>query len=196
MVNNNLERAMVMHIKRRKAMNKSFKKVAGVLLIVAVLSGATLSGTAAVWAKEKAGTLAKQVEGSWNLVSVTVEQDGKQIEPFGPQPKGFLIFTHDGRFLEVLLRPNLPKFAANNRMKGTAEENQAIVQGSLAFYGTYKVVSEKEHTGIMHVEGSTFPNWDGEDQKRVWTIKGDELSVTNPTASAGGTASVIWKRAK
>ena len=48
----------------------------------------------------------------------------------------------------------------------------------------------------MHVEGSTFPNWDGQDQKRVWTVKGDELSVTNPTASVGGIAYVIWKRAK
>jgi Lipocalin-like domain len=187
---------MVMHIKRRKAMNKFFKKVAGVVLIGAVLSGAALSGVAAVWAKEKADALAKQVPGSWTLVSVSVEQDGKKMEPFGSQPKGFLIFTREGRFLEILLRPNLPKFAANNRMKGTPEENQAIVQGSLAFYGTYKVVSEKEHAGIMHVEGGTFPNWEGEDQKRVWTIKGDELSVTNPTASAGGTASVIWKRAK
>ena len=177
-------------------MSRSFKEVAGVLLVVAVLSGGMWSGATAVWAKEKAGTLAKQVQGSWTLVSVYVEQDGKKIEPFGSQPRGFLIFTHDGRFLEILLRPNLPKFTANNRMKGTPEENQAIVQGSLAFYGTYKVVSEKEHTGIMHVEGSTFPNWNGEDQKRVWTIKGDELSVTNPTASAGGTAYVIWKRAK
>ena len=178
-------------------MNCSIRKVAMVMLmVVAVLSGGMLSGAPGVWAKEKGSTLAKQVQGSWTLVSVYVEQDGKKIEPFGSQPRGFLIFTHDGRFLEILLRPNLPKFAANNRMKGTPEENQAIVQGSLAFYGTYKVVSEKEHTGIMHVEGSTFPNWDGEDQKRVWTIKGDELSVTNPTASAGGTAYVIWKRAK
>ena len=166
------------------------------LLVFAIFFGGMWSGVSAVWAKEKAGTLAKQVHGSWILVSVYVEQDGKKTEPFGSQPRGLLIFTHDGRFLEILLRPNLPKFAANNRMKGTPEENQAIVQGSLAFYGTYTVVSEKEHTGIMHVEGSTFPNWDGEDQKRVWTIKGDELSVTNPTASAGGTAYVIWKRAK
>ncbi len=177
-------------------MNGPIRKVAMASLVFAILFGGMWPGASAVWAKEKASTLVKQVQGSWTLVSVYVEQDGKKIEPFGSQPRGFLIFTHDGRFLEILLRPNLPKFAANNRMKGTPEENQAIVQGSLAVYGTYKVVSEKEHTGIMHVEGSTFPNWDGEDQKRVWTIKGDELSVTNPTASAGGTAYVIWKRVK
>jgi hypothetical protein len=181
---------------RRNAMKWFIKKVASVLLVVAVLAGGMWSGAAAVCAKEKAGTLAKQVQGSWTLASLYVEQDGKKIEPFGSQPRGSMILTPDGRFSIILMRASLPKFAANNRMKGTPEENQAIVQGSLAVYGTYKVVSEKEHTGIMHVEESTFPNWNGQDQKRVWTIKGDELSVTNPTASAGGTAYVIWKRAK
>jgi hypothetical protein len=171
-------------------------EVASVLLAVVVLCSGMWSGASAVWAKEKAGPLAKQVQGSWTLVSVYVEQDGKKIEPFGSQPRGSMILTPDGRFSVILLRASLPKFAANNRMKGTAEENQAVVQGSLAHYGKYAVASEKEHTVILSNEGSTFPNWDGQDQKRIWTVKGDELSVTNPTASAGGTAYVIWKRAK
>jgi hypothetical protein len=94
------------------------------------------------------------------------------------------------------MRASLPKFAANNRMKGTAEDNQAVVQGSLAHYGRYAVASEKEHTVNLSNEGSTFPNWDGQDQKRVWIVKGDELTVTNPTASVGGVVYAIWKRAK
>ena len=177
-------------------MNWSIKEVARVLLVVAVLSGGMLSGASDVWAQEKAGTLAQQVQGSWILVSLYVEQDGKKIEPFGSKPRGSMILTPDGRFSVILLRASLPKFASNNRVKGTAEENQAVVQGSLAYYGSYAVASEKEHTVNLHNEGSTFPNWDGQDQKRVWTVKGDELRVTNPTASVGGVAYVIWKRAK
>ena len=68
------------------------------MLVVAVLSGGMLSGASGVWAKEKASSLAKQVQGSWTLVSVYVEQDGKKIEPFGSQPRGFMILTPDGRF--------------------------------------------------------------------------------------------------
>jgi hypothetical protein len=177
-------------------MNRSAKGVAGVLLVVAVLSGGMLSGPSNVWAHNQGGTLAKQVQGSWILASLYVEQDGKKIEPFGSKPRGSMIMTPDGRFSVILIKESLPKFASSNRMKGTAEENQAVVQGSLAYYGTYAVVSEKEHMGNMHVEGSTFPNWDGQDQKRVWAVKGDELSVSNPTASIGGVAYVIWKRAK
>ncbi len=177
-------------------MKWSIKEVASFLLVVAVLSGGTLSGASDVWAQEQGSTLVQQVQGSWILVSLYVEQDGKKMEPFGSKPRGSMILTPDGRFSIILMRASLPKFASNNRMKGTAEENQAVVQGSLAHYGRYAVASEKEHTVNLSNEGSTFPNWDGQDQKRVWTVKGDELSVTNPTATTGGVAHLVWKRAK
>ena len=51
-------------------MNWSLRKVAGVMLVVAVLSGGMLSGSSIVWAKEKGSTLAKQILGNWTLVSV------------------------------------------------------------------------------------------------------------------------------
>jgi hypothetical protein len=177
-------------------MNWSMRALVSGLLAVAVLSGGMWSGASAVWAKEKAGTLAKQVQGSWTLVSLYVEKDGKKVEPFGSKPRGSIILTPDGRFSIIIMKESLPKFAANNRVKGTAEENQAVVQGSLATYGRYTVESEKEHLVSMRIEGSTFPNWDGEDQKRVWTVEGDELKVTVPKATIGGASYLIWKRAK
>lgn len=177
-------------------MNWSMRKVARVLLVVAVLSGGMWSGASNVWAQEKAGTLAQQIQGSWILVSIYNEQDGKKIEPFGSKPRGSLILTPEGRFSMIFMRANLPKFASNNRVKGTAEENQAVVQGSHAFYGSYAVASEKEQTVNLRIEGNTFPNSDGQDQKRVMTVTGDELRVTNPTATIGGVAYAIWKRAK
>ena len=177
-------------------MIRSIREVVGVLLVVTVLFGATLFGASAVWAKEKGTTLAKQIQGSWILVSIYNEQDGKRIDPFGDKPRGSMILTPDGHFSMFFLRASLPKFAANNRMMGTAEENQTVVQGSHAFYGTYAVGSEKEQTVNLHIEGGTFPNVDGQDQKRVMTVKGDELRVINPTPTIGGVAYVVWKRAK
>ena len=177
-------------------MYRSMRKVARVLLAVTVLSGGLLSGASAVWAKEKGSTLAKQIQGSWILDSIYNEQDGKRIEPFGDKPRGSLILTPDGRFSIILMRASLPKFASNNRMTGTAEENQAVVQGSFAYYGTYAVANEKDHTVNLRIEGHTFPNADGQDQKRVMTVNGDELRVTNSTTTIGGVAYVVWKRAK
>ena len=49
-----------------------------------------------------------QLVGTWAYVSVVVQHaDGTRIETFGPNPKGSLIFTADGRYSLVLLRPDL-----------------------------------------------------------------------------------------
>jgi Lipocalin-like domain len=92
--------------------------------------------------------------GTWTPVSV---------EAFGPNPKGILIFDANGRFYPQILRSELPKIASNKRDTGTPEENKAVVSGSIAYYGTYTM----NGTDLMlHVEGCSFPNWTGTDQKR------------------------------
>ncbi len=89
----------------------------------------------------------------------------------------------------------LPKFASNNRTKGTPEENQAIVAGSLGHFGKY-TVDEKDKAFTFHIEASTYPNWDGTAQKRPFTISGDELRYGTAAASGGGRADLVWKRVK
>src|SRR5262249_52921942 len=37
----------------------------------------------------------------------------------------------------LAVRSDLPKFASNNRDMGTPEENKAVVQGSITYFGTY-----------------------------------------------------------
>ncbi len=154
-----------------------------------------LLATVALPAGDTAGQAAKELVGAWTLVSVTVEQGGKKVGPFGPNPNGSLMLDGNGHFSIVAVRPGLPKFASNNRVAGTAEENTAAVRGSLAYFGTYSV-SEADRIISMHIEGSTFPNWNGTEQKRLFTLAGDQLTLTNPTGSAGGTTQIAWRRAK
>lgn len=143
-----------------------------------------------------AQTTAKDLVGTWTLVSVTLEQDGNKSDLFGPNPQGQVTFDSNGRMSLIINRSDLPKFASNNRHAGTPEENKAVVQGSIAYFGTYSV-SETDKTVATHIEGGTFPNWIGTDQKRLFTISGDELKWTTPTTSLGsGTALDVWKRAK
>ena len=137
---------------------------------------------------------AKDVVGNWTLVSAdTAFPDGKREPTFGANPKGLLIFTGDGRFIYLFSRVDLPKFASNIRATGTPEENKAVVQGSIATFGTYSVADK---TLAIKVENSTFPNWLGTDQKRTIMIAGDELKWTNPAASAGGVAELVFRRAR
>jgi hypothetical protein len=143
-----------------------------------------------------AQSLGQQIVGTWVAVSQYVDQDGKKLEPFGSNPKGMVVYDANGRFILVLQRSTLPKFASNNRMTGTGEENKAIVQGSIAYFGRYSI-DEKECKINLHYDGSTYPNWDGEDQTRLITVSGDELNVVSPvSAVGGGVVHLVLRRAK
>ena len=76
-----------------------------------------------------------------------------------------------------------------------ADENKAIVGGSIAHFGTY-VVDEADKSFTFRIDSATFPNWDKTDQKRSFIMTGDELKYTVPAGSAGGAGEVTWKRAK
>jgi len=167
-----------------------------VLLVVASTVVATLGGVSSALAQTATSTYGQQLQGTWVLVSVVNESNGKSVEPFGPHPRGLLILTPDGRFSWIVMRASLPRFASSNRMTGTAQENEAIVRGSMAYFGRYVVASEKDHTVNLTHEGATFPNWDGSTQRRVMSLIGDELRVTNPDAAFGGTNTLVLKRAR
>jgi hypothetical protein len=105
------------------------------------------------------------------------------------------VFDTSGRYTITFVSSELPKFAANNRAAGTAEENKAVVTGSLAHFGTY-TVDEAGKSFTFQIQSSTYPNWSNTAQKRAFSIAGEELTYTDPNASAGGRATVIWRRAK
>jgi hypothetical protein len=160
------------------------------LLILAV----TLPAGDAV-AQQK--SLKEQLVGTWKLVSShNVRSDGSRVDNIGPSPKGVVIYTSDGHFALVNTRSDLPKLASNSRDRGTPEEYKGVVQGSIAYFGTYSV-NEADKVISAQIEGSTFANLIGTDQKRIVTsLTTDELKFTNPAASRGGTLELVWKRAK
>jgi len=139
-------------------------------------------------------SIKEQLVGTWTFVSSTTKlPDGSPA--WGTNSKGLLIFTENGYFSSQIVRSDLPKFASNNRAQGTPEENKAIVQGSIATFGTYTVDEAKKGYTLKY-EGSTFPKRVGTEETRPFTIAGDELKVTNPATSVGGTSELVYKRAK
>ncbi len=141
-------------------------------------------------------SLKEQLVGTWTYVSVdVVRPDGSRVPLYGPNPQGAATFDSNGRYLLLTTRADLPKFTSKDRMEGTPEENKAVVHGSIAHFGTY-TVNETDKTITFHIETSTFPNWNGTEQKRPFTITGDELRWRTPASSGGGTAEVVLRRAK
>lgn len=161
---------------------------AALLLLAAALTSATAFG--------QQTTLKEQLVGTWTYVAVdTVRPDGTRIPLYGPNPQGVATFDGNGHYQLLTARAGLPKFAANDRMQGTADEYKAVVQGSIAHFGSYSV-NEADKTITFRIETSTFPNWNGTEQKRPFTISGDELRWRTPASSGGGIAEVVLRRAR
>ncbi|MBV8239181.1 MAG: lipocalin-like domain-containing protein [Hyphomicrobiales bacterium] len=141
-------------------------------------------------------TAKERLVGSWTLVSLTAGEGADQSLPYGPNPKGPMMVDANGRFMITVVRSDLPNFASNNRMRGTPDENNSVVQGSIAYYGTY-TIDEATRVITVNVEGSTFPNFIGGTQTRILSFDGDEVTYLNPTPSHGGApAKVTYRRAK
>jgi hypothetical protein len=139
----------------------------------------------------------EQLLGTWRFVSIdSVRQDGGRSPLFGTSPKGVAMFDGHGNYIISVMRSDRPAFAVNDRMQGTAEENKATSHGTITYFGTYSV-SETDRSMIVHIDASSFPNWNGADQKRVVTLTEDQLKLTVPPAPTGGAAiEVVWRRAK
>jgi hypothetical protein len=88
----------------------------------------------------------------------------------------------------------IPKFASGDETKTTPEENKAVVEGSIAYFGTYTAT---DATIALHVERSSIPNLNGTDGKRIVTaLSADEMTWTNPAPVRGGSINCANKRAK
>lgn len=164
------------------------KKLFGALFLTGGLA-ASSHGMAADGA-----SIAERIAGSWSLVSLEVHQGDNRIAVFGSNPRGLQVMTPEGRFAVITTRSELPLYASNNRMQGTDDEYRAIGQGANATYGRY-TIDEAGGTITFHVEVSTFPNWEGQDQVRAFTLEGDEWRYLNPSPTVGdGNVHVVWRR--
>jgi hypothetical protein len=129
----------------------------------------------------------KSVAGTYSVV---------KIPAYGENARGMLVLGADGRYSLIAGRTTLPKIAAGSRVKGTPEENKAIVDGSIAHFGKY-TIDDGGKSITFTIEMSTFPNWDGTSQKRALKVAGDTLTYTVTSPSAGGPPNdVVWKRVK
>jgi hypothetical protein len=157
-------------------------------LVTAAFSQSPPSATAAS---------SQQLIGTWTLVRVdNLLPDGARVHLYGDAPQGILTFDTRGRYTLQILRSGRPKFDSNDKSKGTPDENAAAVQGSNAHWGRYSV-NDADGTLTFYIDHASFPNWEGTQQKRKFTLVGDRLKYTVPAPTTGTAAvgEVEWQRA-
>jgi len=139
-------------------------------------------------------SLMEKLVGTWTLLSWEQKSAaGSTIQRYGDSPVGIAFFDTDGRFIISVMRSDRPAYASNALWQGTPEEHKATAHGTMTYFGTYAVV-EADSSIAIHIEGSSFPNWNGTDQKRFVAIDGDRLTLTVRPPN-GEVVDVVWKRA-
>jgi len=160
------------------------------LALLALLSSAG-------FAVAQPASLANELVGTWTLVAVdNLLPDGGRVHLYRPEPQGILTFDAEGRYALQIYRAERPKFASGDKSKATAEENRAAMLGSNAHFGRY-VVNAADRSITFHIEHASFPNWNGIDQKRSFSLAGGLRSYTVPAPTSGTsvTGEVVWARA-
>ena len=129
--------------------------------------------------------------GAWKLVSFEeTSPDGQQLQPYGPDPVGILIYTDSGYMCVQIMRRDraaLPDVAFEEI---GADQIKEAVGGFTAFSGTYQA-DYHNHIVIHHVQSHILPGSVGKDLRRRYELMGDTL-VLRPTP----TRAVTWERLK
>ncbi|MGN6570776.1 MAG: lipocalin-like domain-containing protein [Pseudolabrys sp.] len=134
--------------------------------------------------------------GAWSLVSVNDERPGSKTPLYGDNPAGLLIFDAQGRYSLQLCAGGRPKYASNDRTKGTPEEYRANAIGCNPHWGRY-TLDEAKKVIVFRIEHAMFGNWESTVQNRSYAIENGMLRYSVPNPPVGGANPiVVWKKAE
>ena len=133
--------------------------------------------------------------GTWTLTAADrLKPDGSRARDYGQHPKGRLIIDDQGRYSLQIFDGDRPRIASGDKATATPEELAGAVVGSSTHYGTV-TVDPAAHVLVFRIEGASFVNWEGTEQRRKYALDGDRLSYQVPTPRADGSLPISeWKR--
>ena len=136
---------------------------------------------------------AKKLHGVWRLTSLKLQVVGDESQArdiFGSNPKGYLIFTAEGRMTAVVS-------AADRKPPTNDADNIALMKSFLAYTGKYAIEGDKWTT---KVDVSWNEVYSAQDQVQFFKVDGDRLAVRTAERESGVfpgkkvVASLTWER--
>ena len=109
---------------------------------------------------------------------------------------GQLIYDAGGNMSAHVMRSDRPFFAADDPGRGTDAEVRAAFDGHASYFGTY-TIDLATQTVTHHVQGSSYPNWVGNDQLRHFKFDGPRLVLSTPALVSDGESLeyvLTWER--
>jgi hypothetical protein len=133
----------------------------------------------------------KDLVGVWRLVSCEqLLESGERKLPFGPGPRGFLIYAESGFMVAHLMARKRPARASSDTERLEAMRTYQSYGGRYSFDGT---------TVTHHVEVGLQPGDVGEDKARKVELDEDTLVLSARSPEGGKPvyeARVEWRRAR
>jgi Lipocalin-like domain len=141
----------------------------------------------------------KQLVGVWRLVSYESYGSNRKsdvLRPFGSEPEGLILYTHDGFLSVQIMRTDRPYIGGPHNAGGD-DLVVAAASGFIGYSGRFTVLDGR--TVVHHISVSLVPDWIGTSQYRHCQLAGSrlELSLTEPILFDGElrNVSLVWERA-
>jgi hypothetical protein len=139
----------------------------------------------------------RKIVGTWKLVlEEHTLKDGRRAQYYGPNGKGFLIYSADGHMCALMMDPDRPKW--KDAEKPTQEEKVSAFDGSYGYCGAYEINTKKSQ--VVHLpELSTGPGYIGTRQIRPYRFEGNRLILSGgPVEDEPDLAEwkVVWEKVK
>ena len=155
-----------------------------------ILAAALLATASLAQADAPAPSLA----GTWTLVAAdVVHPDGKRDRDYGAAPQGLLMVDQESRYTLQIFRSDRPRFASGDRKKGTPEEYSAAVLGASTHFGHVRLDTAGGLV-IFSIESASYPNYEGTEERRPYTLTGNELSYRAKARPDGDVPISVWRR--
>jgi len=134
------------------------------------------------------------LRGTWTLVAAErLLPDGERVADYGASPTGRLIVDSQGRYSLQIFKSERLRFASGDKARGKTDEYESAVLGSSTHYGTV-VVDAQRHTLSFRIEGASFPNWEGANQQREYTLADGVLTYRVPPRPDGAIPISVWRK--
>lgn len=154
-----------------------------------------VAGLASVTGALAGGASARfPLAGTWTLQAADVlHPDGSRSSDYGAAPKGLLMIDGQGHYALQIFRAERAHFASGDKARGSPAEYQSAVMGSSTHYGTLEL-DAATHLLVFHIDGASFLNWEGQQQRRSFELHGDVLSYRVPPRPNGDVPLSVWRR--
>jgi hypothetical protein len=126
-----------------------------------------------------------QLVGTWKLVAYEDRPVGAPPEhPYGTNPVGLLVYDGTGHMAIQIMKTPAPKVASGDEYNVTSQEKLALIDGYVAYFGTYTVDWTK-HVVTHIAQGDLYSLYIGRLEERPFELNGDRLTLTPRWEQAG-----------